>query len=42
MRVVPTLLRKTAGMSEHGILGTVVTEPALNRLADRLEGDDGE
>ncbi len=40
MRVLPTLLRKTAEVSDHGILGTIVTEPALNRLADRLEGDD--
>lgn len=33
-------LRTVAEISDHGLLGKIVTEPALNRLADRLEGDD--
>lgn len=40
MRVLPTMLRKIAEVSDHGILGAIVTEPALNRAADWLEGDD--
>lgn len=40
MNVLPTVLRKTAEISDHGILGAIVTEPALRRLADYVEGDD--
>jgi len=40
MSLLATALRKTAEISDHGILGTIVTEPALNRLAGWVEGDD--
>jgi len=40
MSLLATALRKVADLSDHGLLGTIVTEPALNRLADRLEGAD--
>jgi hypothetical protein len=40
MSLLATAIRKSAEASDHGILGTIVTEPALNRLADWVEGDD--
>ncbi|MFW5918533.1 MAG: hypothetical protein ACOCR0_03515 [Haloferacaceae archaeon] len=40
MSLLAIALRKLAEVSDHGWLGTIVTEPALNRLADWVEGDD--
>ena len=36
MSLFATGLRKAAAVSDHGLLGAIVTEPALHRLADQL------
>lgn len=40
MSLLAAVIRKSAEISDHGILGAVVTEPALHRLADWLEAVD--
>jgi len=44
MSLVATGLRKVAEVSDWGLLGKIVTEPALRRLADWWEarGEDDE
>jgi len=42
MSLLATAIRKSAEISDHGILGKIVTEPALHRLADWVEGDNDE
>jgi len=44
MSYFATVLRKVAEVSDWGLLGTIVSEPALRRLADWWEarGEDDE